>query len=101
MRSVISFLVVLLSVTLLTACGSGGATVNSVPTITSVSVTCAPSAIVANQTSSCTTTLQGTGNFNNAVTWGASMGSITAVGVFTPPGVTTTTTVTVTATSAQ
>jgi exo-beta-1,3-glucanase (GH17 family) len=76
-------------------------TVNPVPAITSVSVTCTPATILANQTSACAATLQGTGNFNTAVTWAASAGSITAAGVFTPPAVTTTTTVTITATSVQ
>jgi exo-beta-1,3-glucanase (GH17 family) len=45
--------------------------------------------------------VQGTGNFNPAVSWAASTGTITANGLYTAPTLTATTQVTITATSAQ
>jgi hypothetical protein len=64
----------------------GAATVAvSVPiTITSVTVTCSPAAIVTTQTSVCTASVQGTGAYSSGVTWSATNGTITSNGVFTP-----------------
>ena len=69
------------------------------PTITSVSVACAPSAIAPNATSQCTSTVQGTGSYNSAVTWISSLGDISATGLLTAPSAVGS--VTVTATSVQ
>src|SRR5271165_4831722 len=82
---------------------SGTATVmvNPSGTITSVTVTCSPSTIQSSQTSQCSATVTGTGNFSNAVTWSASAGTISSTGLFTAPVVSSTTSVTITATSVQ
>jgi len=69
------------------------------PTITSVTVSCNPTSVQTGQTSQCTATVTGTGNYSSAVTWSASVGTINSSGLFTAPG--TASTVTVTATSAQ
>lgn len=97
------------SVFLMAACGGGGggggASYTSVPaataSITSVSVTCSPSIVTSNQTSSCSAAVSGTGNFSSAVTWSASAGSINSSGLFTAPSVSSSTAVTITATSTQ
>jgi exo-beta-1,3-glucanase (GH17 family) len=75
--------------------GGGGSQGSS---ITAVSVACAPTGIQANQTSQCTATVSGTGGYSSAVTWSASLGTVTQSGVFTPSGAGT---ATVTATSTQ
>jgi hypothetical protein len=54
-----------------------------------------------NQTSQCTATVTGTGNFSSAVGWSASAGSINSSGLFTAPGTNATIQVTITATSTQ
>lgn len=54
------------------------------PTITSVAVVCNPASILTTGTSSCSVTVHGTGNYNPAVTWTATNGTITSAGVFTP-----------------
>jgi hypothetical protein len=54
------------------------------PTITSVSVSCAPASIQIGQTSQCMATVQGTGAFSSAVTWATTGGTINSSGVFTP-----------------
>ena len=82
---------------------SGNATVTVVTvtapsTITSVSVTCSPASILTTQTSNCTATVQGTGSYSSAVTWGATDGTITSSEVFTP---TAAGTAVITATSTQ
>jgi N-acetylneuraminic acid mutarotase len=82
----------------LTGCGGGGSTTPPMPTITSVTVACSPASIVTTQTSNCTATVQGTGSYSSAVTWGATDGAITPSGVFTPAA---TGTATMTATSTQ
>ncbi len=85
----------------LAACGgSGGGT--TAPTITSVTAACSPSTILYGQTSQCSATVMGTGNFSSAVTWTASAGSISTSGLFTAPGTgNVSLLVTVTATSTQ
>jgi hypothetical protein len=67
----------------------GAATVAvAVPiTITSVTVVCTPSSIFTNGTSSCSPNVVGTGNYNSAVSWSATGGSINQAGLFTPSGV--------------
>ena len=54
------------------------------PTISSVSVVCSPTQILLSQTSSCTATVQGTGNFSSTVIWTATEGTIDSSGVFAP-----------------
>jgi len=69
------------------------------PTVTKVTVTCAPASVPTGATSNCTAAVTGTGAFSSAVTWTASRGTITAGGILTAPG--TAGSVTVTATSVQ
>ena len=80
-------------------CGGGGG--SPAPTITSVTVSCSATSINTGQTSACTPTVNGTGNFSLSVAWSispASMGTVSASGVFTPASAGT---ATVTATSTQ
>lgn len=85
--------------------GGGGNPPPANPTITSVSASCNPTSLPAgqtSQTSSCSASVQGTGSFSNAVTWSASVGTITASGVYTAPAtVPSSGTATITATSTQ
>lgn len=71
------------------------------PTISSVTVSCTPSSVQTLQTSQCSASVQGTGDFNSAVTWGVSptgLGTVNANGftASTSPG-----TAVITATSVQ
>lgn len=75
--------------------------VNPTSTITSVTVSCSPSTVQSGQTSQCSATVMGTGNFASTVTWSASAGQISSSGLLTAPIVSSTTNVTVTATSTQ
>ena len=81
--------------------GTTTITVNPAGTITSVTDSCSPSTIQSNQTSQCSATVTGTGNFSSDVTWTASAGSISSSGLFTAPVVSSPTQVTITATSSQ
>ena len=89
---------------LLCGCGGGsggGSTPPPQSTVTAVSVSCSPSSIATDKTSSCISTVSGTGSYSSAVTWSvspSSIGSISSAGVFTPTGAGT---ATITATSAQ
>ena len=85
----------------LVACGGGSGT--STSTITLVGASCNPTSITSGQTSQCTASVSGTGNFSSTVTWTASgNGTITpAGGLFTAETVPFTTQVTITATSTQ
>jgi alpha-L-arabinofuranosidase len=67
--------------------------------ITSVTATCASTAINQGATTSCTATVNGTGSFSSAYTWTTSAGSITSNGTLTAPA--TGSTMTVKATSTQ
>ncbi len=84
----------------LVACGGSSSTTS---TITLVGASCNPTSITSGQTSQCTASVSGTGNFSSVVTWTASgNGTITpAGGVFTAETVPFTTQVTITATSTQ
>ncbi len=84
----------------LVACGGSSSTTS---TITLVGASCNPTSITSGQTSQCTASVSGTGNFSSTVTWTASgNGTITpAGGVFTAETVPFTTQVTITATSTQ
>ncbi len=52
--------------------------------ISSVSVSCSPSAIQTTQTSQCSATVSGTGSYSSTVNWLASGGTVNSGGVFTP-----------------
>ena len=80
------------------ACGGGG---SSSATITAVTISCAPTSVQSGQTSSCTATVTGTGNFSTAVVWGASAGTVDVNGVFTAEAVNASTVVTINASSSQ
>ena len=86
----------------LVACG-GGSSGSSTSTITVVGASCSPTSIAAGQTSQCTASVSGTGNFSSTVTWTASgNGTINQTsGLFTAATVPFTTQVTITATSTQ
>jgi len=56
-----------------------------VPTITSVTVSCPNPTLAQGANEQCSATVAGTGNFNAAVNWSASAGTISATGVFTAP----------------
>lgn len=88
--------------TLLMACG-GGSSTPPTPTITLVSASCSPTTITSQQTTQCTATVTGTGNYSSTVFWTASPGGTIspATGVFTADVVPFSTQVTITATSAQ
>ena len=64
-------------------------------------MTCTPTSVQSGQTSQCTATVTGTGNFVTTVTWAASAGTIDTTGLFTAQAVTASTQVTVTAISNQ
>jgi len=70
------------------SCGGGGIQTPPPPnpTVTSVSVTCFASSIGTGQTNQCSATVRGTGNFNTAVSWSASVGPVSGTGLFTAPG---------------
>ncbi len=94
------------SVALMVACGGGSSNSNNnnnnpTTTITSVTASCSPSTVQSGQTSQCSATVMGTGNFASTVTWSASAGQISSAGLLTAPIVSSPTNVTVTATSTQ
>ena len=78
--------------TFLGGCGSNGP-VNTTPpttaaTITSVTVSCATSPVQVGQTSQCNSTVMGTGNFNQNVTWSVNgvQGGNSTVGTISTAG---------------
>ena len=91
----------------LSGCGSSGGSTPppANPTITAVNASCNPTSLPAgqaSQTSSCSASVQGTGSFSSAVTWSASVGTITSSGVYTAPAtVPSSGSATITATSTQ
>jgi hypothetical protein len=91
---------VLLLLVVAAGCGSG-TTLQPSSSITSVSDTCSPPTIQSGQTSQCTATVQGTGNFSTTVTWTANAGTFARSGLYTAPTVTVATSATITATSVQ
>ncbi len=95
----LGLLLALGSLSLLAACGSSSG--NNSGTITSVSVSCSPSTVTSGQTSQCSATVNGTGNFSSSVNWSATAGSISSSGLLTAPVVTASLLDTVTATSIQ
>ncbi len=85
------------------SCGGGGIQTPPPPnpTVTSVSVTCFASSIGTGQTNQCSATVRGTGNFNTAVSWSASVGSVSGTGLFTAPGTSGPATITATSVAAS
>ena len=65
--------------------GSDTVSVAVPPAITSVSVSCSPSTILASQSSVCTANVTGTGAFSSSVTWTVDNGSIDQTGKYTAP----------------
>ena len=82
----------------ITACGGGS---SDTSTITGVTMTCTPTTLESGQTSQCTATVTGTGNYITTVTYAASVGSIDSTGLFTAQAVNTPTQVTITVISNQ
>jgi len=68
------------------ACGGSGGGSNS-PHVTSVNVSCTPNPVGSGGSAQCTASVSGTGNFNSAVSWSTSAGSISSSGVLTAPTV--------------
>jgi len=93
------------------ACGGGGSgssasvynSTNTSSSIAAVSVTCSPTSILPQQTSQCSASVSGAGNFSSPVTWTVSGGGTIGPnsGLFTAPDGQSTLQVTVTATSTQ
>jgi hypothetical protein len=98
-RKLGSFLLLVGCVIWFAACGGSGN--SNTGTVTSVTVSCSPSTITSGQTSQCTATVTGTGNFSSNVTWTASAGTISTSGLFTGPQTDVTLLATITATSTQ
>jgi len=108
MKRLIYAITIVLSALWFVGCGSKTSTTIPPPTstITSVTPSCNPAVLQLPQsgsspTSQCSATVRGTGNFSSAVTWSVSAGSISLLGVFTPPVVTSQTNVNITAISVQ
>lgn len=98
----LGILLVLGNLGLMMGCGGGsnsGGGGNG--TIASVTATCSPSTMQSGQTSQCSASVSGTGNFSSAVMWSASAGQISSSGLLTAPIVSGNASVTVTATSTQ
>ncbi len=87
------------AVLVLAGCGDGSSDRIHPPatTITSVKVSCFATVLQPGQTSQCSATVTGTGNFNSSVNWTASDGEISATGLYTAP--TSSGQITITATS--
>jgi hypothetical protein len=62
--------------------GGGGGGNSQSATISSVSVSCNPSSLLIGETSQCTATVTGTGQYSSAVNWSTSAGQISSSGVF-------------------
>jgi len=85
--------VVTKTVTVTTTSGTAG--------VSSVAVSCSASSLVLGASTGCAATVQGDGSYSSAVTWSASLGSVSSTGVLTAPSSTAATSLTVTATSVQ
>ncbi len=98
-RVAVAFLTLLLPVLLL-QCGGGnnGSGGGNTGTVTGITASCVAYIAQVAATDQCSATVTGTGNFNSAVNWSTSAGSIDGSGLLTMP--TSTGNVTVTATAA-
>lgn len=86
------------------ACGGGsgnGSTDLPTSSISAVVVTCNPASLQSGQQSQCSATVQGTGSYTSSVTWSATAGTISSVGIFIAEDVSSSTPVTITAASRQ
>ncbi len=96
----IAFAGALILLTSLIGCGGGssGTSTPPAPTITSVTASCSPTSIQSGQTSKCTATVSGTGDFSHAVIWSVDNGTIDQDGNYTAPSSATTASVKATST---
>jgi uncharacterized protein (TIGR03437 family) len=84
----ISMLVLAAATIAFTSCGggSGGSTAPpQSPTITSVAASCTPASVQVGETSQCSATVSGTGNYSSGVSWSAVSGTVSSAGVYTAP----------------
>jgi hypothetical protein len=95
----------IVSAAMLACVGCGGGSSSTPPPqqvssqVSSVSISCSPTAVAPGATAQCGATVHGTGNLNSAVTWSVSAGAINSNGAFTAPS--SPAKITVTATSVQ
>jgi len=82
-RSLLPSLACLSFAVMLVGCGGGSSGNGTTPTITSVTASCFNTVMQAGQSTTCTATVQGAGNFSRSVQWTASAGSISSDGTFT------------------
>jgi hypothetical protein len=62
-----------------------GSISGAAPAVTSISISCAPTSLSVNGTSTCSASVAGTGSYSSAVTWSATAGTISSSGVYTAP----------------
>ena len=89
---------VILLTSMVGCAGGGSSTSPAPPTIASVTVSCSPTSIHVGQTSKCTATVNGTGEFSRAVTWSVDNGTVDQSGNYTAPSSATTASVKATST---
>lgn len=114
MRRSISLTLLFASGFLLASCGGGGTSTSNTPTtppsatISSVGATCALSVLPVGQSTQCSATVEGSGDYSTAVSWSvngvesgnATLGTVSSSGLYTAPAaVPTPFTLTITATS--
>jgi Protein of unknown function (DUF3443) len=97
----LAILLALGSIVLMAACGGSSSGGGGSTSITSVTASCSPATVTSGQTSQCSATVMGTGNFSSSVSWSTNAGQISSSGLLTAPNVSSATNVTVTATSTQ
>ena len=107
-KHVVLVIIFTVFLSILSGCGGGGSNTPPQPTITAVTVSCGSTSVQTSQTSQCSATVSGTGNFNSSVNWSVNnvssgdptVGTISSAGLYTAPtAVPTPYTVTITATS--
>ena len=82
-RHLVNSILVLGVCAVMLACGASSGGGGTQPTITSVTATCFNTILQAGQSDQCSATVMGSGNFNTAVNWSVSAGSISSNGLFT------------------
>lgn len=83
---------------LIAGCGGGNSSppannsgvTSGASTISSVAIACSPSSVQVNQTSNCSATVTGTGNYSSVITWSVDNGTIDQSGKYTAPATPTT-----------